>query len=171
MCKKLNDVHNSVEERMRLEKLYGYSAIDDYELSGTFKHVASLAARIFDVPLAFVNFVDRENVLIKASIGADGVESISREIGLCSLAIQQEEVTVIKNAKLDPLFFSNPIVHGDFGMQFYAGAPIRTPDGFNIGVVAVADRKPRHFTKEQEQLLEELASLVMEELEEWQSKK
>src|SRR5688500_7900083 len=102
MCKRPDDPNISAEERLRLEKLYGYSAIDDYELSGTFKHVASLAARIFNVPLAFVNFVDKENVLIKASIGAEGVDNISREIGLCSLAIQQEDVTVIKDAKLDP---------------------------------------------------------------------
>lgn len=153
-------------EQERLKKLYGYNAIDSYELSGTFQHVASTAARIFNVPIAFVNFVDKDSILIKASVGVDGHSSIAREIGLCSLAVLRDEVTFFKDARTEQCLAANPLVHGDFGLQFYAGAPVKTQDGFNIGVVAIADKQPREFSKEDEQMLESLAALVMDELEE-----
>ncbi|WP_225986806.1 GAF domain-containing protein [Rufibacter sp. LB8] len=148
-----------------MARLYGYSNIDKYELKGTFQHVVSTAALAFDVPMAFVNLVEMENILIKASVGFDGNQRIAREIGLCSLAILKDEFTVYKDTHKEIELKGNPMVHGEFGLGFYAAAPLKTPDGFNIGVVAIADKAPREFSEEDGRLLEGLASIVMEELE------
>lgn len=164
----LDNPHLTAKEKARLEKLYGYQVVDTYEQSGTFQHVATMAARIFNVPIAFVNFVDDENILINASVGIVGVRSVKRELGLCSLAVLRDEVTVFENTKAEQCLLSYPLVHGEFGLEFYAGAPLKTPDGFNIGVIAIADKKPRAFSKEDEQLLEALAASIMDELEERQ---
>ncbi|WP_242917376.1 GAF domain-containing protein [Pontibacter liquoris] len=153
------------KEEERLAKLLGYNVMDDYARSGTFKHVVGMAAYIFRVPIAFVNFVAEENILIKASVGIEGLGEVRREIGLCSLAVLRDEVTVFENARLEQRLATNPLVHGAFGLQFYAGAPIRTPDGIRIGVVAIADKQPRTFSREAEQMLEALAAIVMDELE------
>lgn len=153
-------------EKERLAKLYGYNIIQEYDKRGTFQHVVSMAARIFEVPMAFVSFVDEKKILAEASVGLNGIVEVDREISLCSMAILKDEVTVFENARQEPCLATNPFAHGEFGLQFYAGAPLKTPDGYKIGVVAVADRRPRTFSKEDEQILEGLAAIVMEELEE-----
>ena len=51
------------------------------------------------------------------------------------------------------------------GLRFYAGAPIITPDGFNIGTVCVVDKKPRPFSKEDEELLKLFAKAAMDAIE------
>ncbi|GEO03384.1 hypothetical protein AAE02nite_10480 [Adhaeribacter aerolatus] len=161
--------HIPDNEEERLAKLKSYYVLDAYEQSGTFQHVAIMAARIFEVPMAFVNFVDEQNILIKASVGFNEVSEVKREVGLCSLAILKDEVTVFENAKREPRFLTNPLVHGEFGLEFYAGAPLKTTDGFNIGVIAIADKKPREFSKDEEQLLAGLAACIIDELEERQA--
>ncbi|MFD2515944.1 GAF domain-containing protein [Pontibacter locisalis] len=160
----------SEKEERRLRRLVGYKSLDEYERTGTFQHVVSMAAHVFNVPIAFVNFVDREVTRVNSSMGMDGFCELDRGVTLCSQAILRDEVTVFENAKQEPCLFSNPFVHGDFGLQFYAGAPLRTPDGFNIGVVGIGDTKPREFSSEDKTLLEGLAAVVMEELEEKRNK-
>lgn len=165
-------MENTIEETLlthketeRLARLYSYNIISNYEQSGSFKHIASMAAHIFNMPIALVNFVDEKTVLTEAHVGMDVCE-LDRAISICSLAILKDEVTVFENAKEEFCLLSNPLVHGNFGLEFYAGAPLKTPDGYNIGAVAIADKKPRSFSKEDEQMLEGLAAIVMEELEE-----
>lgn len=153
-------------EKERLARLYGYNIINNHEQSGTFKHVASMAARIFNVPMACVNFVDGKSVLIEASVGVNNLSEVDREISLCSLAILKDEVTVFENAKEELCLLLNPFVHSELGIQFYAAAPLKTLDGFNIGTVIIAGKEPRVFSKDDEQMLEGLAAIVMEELEE-----
>lgn len=52
----------------------------------------------------------------------------------------------------------------DGTVAFYAGAPLRTPDGYRLGTVCVMDAVPRTFTKDEEGILEDFAALVMDEL-------
>ena len=50
-------------------------------------------------------------------------------------------------------------------IRFYAGAPLTTPEGHNIGTVCAIDIRPRHFDERQKRILETLAEMVMHELE------
>jgi GAF domain-containing protein len=56
-------------------------------------------------------------------------------------------------------------VAGEFGLRFYAGSPLKTHDGFNLGTLCVIDKKPRALTPQQLALLDDLAALVIDELE------
>ncbi|MCC9166350.1 GAF domain-containing protein [Pontibacter harenae] len=156
-------------EKERLEKLYGYNIIDDYHKTGAFQHVVGMAAQIFNVPVAFVNFVDEKKVIAESSVGMDGVSEFDRDTTICSQAVLKAEVTVFEDAKTEPCLATNLFVHGSLGLQFYAAAPLKTPDGYNIGVVAIVDKKPRTFSKADEHILEGLATVVMDELEERKS--
>jgi sigma-B regulation protein RsbU (phosphoserine phosphatase) len=60
---------------------------------------------------------------------------------------------------------ANPLVAGELGLRFYAGAPLTTHDGFNLGTLCVIDGAPREFSAEDAEMLEELAGVVMDELE------
>ncbi len=94
-----------------------------------------------------------------------GVNNVPRGTSLCSLAILQEKPTVFKDAENEPCLLANPLVAGSFGLKFYAGAPLITSDGHNIGTVCLIDKKPRDFTEKEMEMLEDLAAVVMDEIE------
>ena len=153
----------------RLNKLYNYQILDA-ETEGTFKHIAALAAHIFKVPIALVSFVDAATVWFKGNVGMEGIEGADRGISLCSLSILREEITVFRNTLEEKCLVANPLVAGEFGLRFYAAAPLRTHDGFNLGSVCIVDKVPREFSLEDQVTLEYMAKLVMDELELWKCK-
>ncbi|KIS29297.1 serine/threonine protein kinase [Arthrobacter sp. SPG23] len=157
-----SDVSAANEEaRMRAVERY---RILDTPPDGTFDRIVALAARMFSVPVAIVSVVDHDRIWFKAHHGTD-VGEIGRDPGLCASAILQDDVWVVPDAVTDPRTLANPLVAGEFGLQFYAGVPLRTPDGYNLGTFCILDRKPREFTAEDSRTLEDLAAIVMNDLE------
>jgi tRNA A-37 threonylcarbamoyl transferase component Bud32 len=152
---------NDEEGRMRAVERY---RILDTPSDGAFDRIAGLAARMFSVPVAIVSVVDHDRIWFKAHHGTE-VTEIGRDPGLCASAILQDETWIIENAATDPRTLANPLVAGEFGLQFYAGAPLRTPDGYNLGTICILDREPRSFTAEDARTLEDLAAIVMNDLE------
>jgi tRNA A-37 threonylcarbamoyl transferase component Bud32 len=149
------------EGRMRAVERY---RILDTPRDGAFDRIAGLAARLFSVPVAIVSVVDHDRIWFKAHHGTD-VTEIGRDPGLCASAILQDDAWVIRDATIDPRSLANPLVAGEFGLQFYAGVPLRTPDGYNLGTFCILDRKAREFTDEDTRMLEDLAAIVMNDLE------
>ena len=131
---------------------------------GAFDRIAGLAARLFSVPVAIVSVVDHDRIWFKAHHGTD-VTEIGRDPGLCASAILQDDPWIIRDATIDPRTLANPLVAGEFGLQFYAGVPLRTPDGYNLGTFCILDRRAREFTDEDTRMLEDLAAIVMNDLE------
>ena len=89
----------------------------------------------------------------------------ARDPGLCASAIMSDVPWVVEDARSDPRALANPLVAGEFGLQFYAGVPLKTSDGHNLGTLCVLDFEPRTVTPEEITTLEDLASVVMNELE------
>jgi PAS domain S-box-containing protein len=146
------------------------TALKRYKILGSppenaFDHVAKLAARIFEVPIALVSLVDSEEVFFKANVGMGNMKSAPRGKSLCSLAVLDPEVTVFEDARIEPCLLANPLVAGDFGLQFYAGAPITTTDGLLIGTLCVIDKKSRTFSRHDREILANMAAIVMDEIE------
>lgn len=154
----------SVEnEEARMRAVHRYRILDTLP-DGTFDRVVAVAARLFSVPVAIVSIVDHDRIWFKARYGTD-VDQIGRDPGLCASAILQDHAWVVESAATDPRTLANPLVAGESGMRFYAGVPLRTPDGYNLGTLCVLDQKPREFTSEDAQTLENLAAIVMNDLE------
>jgi GAF domain-containing protein len=151
-------------EESRLNKLQEYK-MRNTALEGPFTHVASIAAHLFKAPIALVSLVDKERVWFEAQVGMDGVTEVPRGESLCSLAILDDNVTVFNNALEEPCLLTNPLVAGEFGLRFYAGAPLKTPDGYNIGAICIVDTQPREFSDADQRVLEHLAAIVMDALE------
>jgi GAF domain-containing protein len=57
------------------------------------------------------------------------------------------------------------LVADEFGLRFYAGIPLRTRDGFNLGTLRVLDREPRTLDAQDVKTLDDLAAIVMNDLE------
>jgi serine/threonine protein kinase len=149
------------EERMRAVRRY---EILDTPPDGAFDRITALAARILSVPMAIVSVVDHDRIWFKSHHGLE-VEQIGRDAGLCASAILHDGPWVIEDARTDPRALANPLVASEFGLQFYAGVPLHTRDGFNLGTLCVLDVEPRVITPEEVATLHDLAAMVMSELE------
>lgn len=78
---------------------------------------------------------------------------------------------VILDTLQDWRFSKNPNVTGAPNIRFYAGAPLRTTDGHNIGTLCIIDDKPRtEFPPRNRLILKEFAAVTMRELELWRDK-
>ena len=129
----------------RIEALHHYQIIEA-DVHESFDNIAHIMAAFFDVPIALVSLVDKEEVIFKGNVGMHGVAKNSRGISLCALAVLNDDAIVFENASEEPCLISNPLVAGTFGLKFYAGAPLTTKDGYHIGTVCIVDKKPRSFS-------------------------
>jgi GAF domain-containing protein len=151
-------------EQERLAAVHRYGILDTPK-DGAFDRITRLAAAILDMPIAIVTIVDHDRIWFKSAEGLEGVEEIGRDPGLCASAILSDKAWVIEDAKIDPRTLANPLVAGEFGLRFYAGSALRTSGGFNLGTLCVIDKEPRELTEAQISVLDDLAALVVDELE------
>ena len=146
-------------ERKRIENLHKYEILDTPP-DGFFDEITSLAAKLFNVPVAIVSLVDNDRIWFKSAHGLD-IDEIPRDPGLCSSAIMSDDIYVVENAKVDPRTLSNPLVAGVMGLQFYAAVPLRTKDGYNLGTFCIIDKEPRKLDSREASILMQLARMVM----------
>lgn len=131
---------------------------------GAFDHVTAIAARVFSVPVALVTIVDHDRIWFVSHHGLE-IDHTDRHPGLCSSAIMDGMPWVVEDARLDPRTLANPLVAEQFGLRFYAGVPLRTRDGHNLGTLCVLDFEPRVATEHEIATLVDLAAIVMSEME------
>jgi GAF domain-containing protein len=126
-----------------------------------FDNIVTLIAALFRMPIALISLVDSEAVFFKANFGMPEIDRTPRGVSLCSLAIMEKDVTIFADTLKEPCLLSNPLVAGAFGLRFYAGAPLTTEDGYNIGTVCVIDKVPREFSEAEYDLLDRFAKSIM----------
>ncbi|MEP6810100.1 MAG: GAF domain-containing SpoIIE family protein phosphatase [Chthoniobacterales bacterium] len=129
-----------------------------------FDQVTQLAAEIFQVPMAFVSFIEEDRQWFKSSVGLGGVQETPRELSFCAHAILGEEALFVPDARKDPRFADNPLVTGDPFLRAYMGQPLRLAGGEKVGTLCIADRVVRDFSPAQAQILSRLAGVVEQEL-------
>jgi eukaryotic-like serine/threonine-protein kinase len=151
------------DEAQRLEAVRRLEILDT-PADGAFDRITALAARLLKAPIAIVSIVDHDRIWFKSHHGVD-VEQIDREPGLCASAMLHGEPWIVGDARHDPRTLANPLVAGDFGLQFYAGVPLKTKDGFGLGTLCVLDFEPRSISEDDIANLEDLAAMVMSQLE------
>jgi diguanylate cyclase (GGDEF)-like protein len=149
-------------ERLRLAALYRYHILDTAP-EPQFDRLVKLAARVFDLPMTLISFIGVDRQWLKAKHGV-----LYSEVPRCesfgSVAIAQDGVMLVPDATLDPRLQAYAAVRGPPYIRGYAGAPLVTPEGFKIGIFCVFGQEPRTFSKEDVELLESLAAMVMDEL-------
>lgn len=151
------------DEQERLKALRSYGILDT-EPELEYDDVTALAAHICEAPFSLVTLVDEDRQWFKARFGWD-VEESDRAISFCAHAINQNDLTLVPDAASDPRFSGNPDVVAGPRLRFYAGTPLRSPEGHVLGTLCVLDRVPRKLTPDQEQALRVLGRHVMALLE------
>lgn len=150
-------------EPQRIAAVRRYDILDTPP-DGAFDRITALAARRFDVPISIVSIVDEDRIWFKSHHGLP-ISQIDREPGLCASAILGDAAHVVTDASIDARTLANPLVAGEFGLRFYAGVPLKTSDGFNLGTLCVIDFEARPVDQRQLDDLTDLAAIVMDQLE------
>ena len=150
-------------EPQRIAAVKRYDILDTPP-DGSFDRITALAARRFAVPISIVSIVDHDRIWFKSHHGLP-VNQIGRDEGLCASAILSSDPHILTDASVDPRSLANPLVAGDFGLRFYAGVPLRTSDGHNLGTLCIIDKEPRPIDQQQIEDLKDLASVVMDQME------
>ncbi len=124
-----------------------------------FEAITAITADFFSVPICLVSLIGEDRQWFKSRVGIDS-EQTPRDVAFCATAIELNATLVVPDATLDPRFSSNPFVTSAPFIRFYAGCPIRSPDGFAMGTLCIIDIRPRAFGPEQIEQLSRLALSV-----------
>ncbi|TVQ37798.1 MAG: PAS domain-containing protein [Wenzhouxiangella sp.] len=138
------------------------SGLLDSPAEERFDRLTRLAQRIFNVPIALISLVDRERQWFKSRQGLDICET-SRSVSFCGHAILGRDLFEVADAHADPRFADNPLVTGEPGIRFYAGAPIHDHAGHALGTLCLLDQQPRRLTERERLCLRDLADCVADE--------
>lgn len=144
-----NDRQNALDE----------SCLLDNNSDERFDRITRIACQIFSVPIALVSLVDRDRQWFKSCQGLNASET-PRNISFCGHAILSDKPLIVENALNDERFYDNPLVTGSPDIRFYGGIPLETSNGFRLGTLCIIDQKPRSFSGEDLQILNDLARTI-----------
>lgn len=141
-----------------------------------FDRIGHLVRLVFDSKIVLISLVGADEQVFQTAVGGGAeysqvtLQTIagSRHCSFCAHAILQpnDEPLVILDASKDWRFAGNPLVIGEPFIRFYAGCPLRTNDGHNLGTLCLIDVEPRaSFSPRLRHTLKEFARVVMRELE------
>ncbi|MDR7343933.1 diguanylate cyclase (GGDEF)-like protein [Pantoea alhagi] len=149
-------------ETQRLNELHALKILNT-PAEERFDRLTRLAKRLFNVSVSVVSLLDAEHQWFKSGDGINATET-TRDISFCGHAILQDDVMVVENACDDPRFYDNPLVIDEPHIRFYAGCPLRAPNGAKVGTLCILDSQPRTFDAEDAIALRDLASMAEAEL-------
>jgi len=129
---------------------YRLSILRHYEILDTppeapFERIATLAANLFNVPIAIIGFLDHDRLWFKSHQGLPATEV--RRIDGCGVVTPQALI----GDRIEPGFF--------------ASASLCTQDGYDMGTLCVIDRRPHRAEEHLVRNLKSLADIVMDQLE------
>ncbi|MDZ7703566.1 MAG: ATP-binding protein [Trueperaceae bacterium] len=160
----LQPIFSEEEEQQRLDALRRYD-IFDTETEEVFDRITRIASRIFAAPIVLISLIDVNRQWFKSCYGLD-VRETDRKLSFCVHAMRIDDVLVVPDATRDPRFVDNGLVTGEPYIRFYAGAPLKSSEGVNIGSLCVIDTVPRDgISDEERENLRDLAAVVIDELE------
>ncbi|WP_109302669.1 adenylate/guanylate cyclase domain-containing protein [Aquimarina sp. AU474] len=128
-----------------------------------FDKIIMILSKCLNVPIAYISSIETKKQRIHASCGLN-FDSSDRGSSFCGHTILQSKILVVEDTLKDKRFFDNPMVIGKPKIRFYAGFPLSSASGNNIGALCVADTQPRKFNKQDREILKSIGSLLIERI-------
>lgn len=125
-----------------------------------------LAARMLDVPVAFLSLVDRERDFYLSHSGFSGEVADTRELRgetFCHFGLVGDGPVVIDDTRLKPEHRAVPTVES-LGVAAYLGIPIEMGTSEVLGSFCAIDFKPRQWSERDLDILNGLAGVAQAEL-------
>lgn len=151
------------DEESRLAALRAYHVLDT-QPDRIFDDLTELASLIAGTPTALISLVDAHRQWFKARKGLDATET-PREISFCGHVVADKKPIVVEDATADERFADNPLVAGPLHIRFYAGVPLRAPEGEVLGTLCCIDYHKRGLSQAQLDALKLVANQVIAVLE------
>lgn len=151
------------ENKKRLAVLRDLGVLD----SGTeqvYDDMTQLTAELCETPLCLVSLVEEDRQWFKSEVGL-GICETKIEQSVCAHAIAQNNYLEIQDTHLDDRTMDNTLCQGDEAIRFYAGAILRTIEGWPLGTLCVLDYKPRTLSELQRRVLKVHATSITRQLE------
>ena len=142
-------------ERERLNAVKQFEQFN-FDLDKNLQGILQLASHLYETPVAFITLIDEENQWFKVTKGFE-VLQMPRKTSFCTHTIMSSEVMIVADAFKDERFVDAPLVKNVPNIRFYAGAPLATSTGLNIGTLCVMDTETRTVSDEKRHLLAVLA--------------
>jgi predicted PurR-regulated permease PerM/methylmalonyl-CoA mutase cobalamin-binding subunit len=156
----------AANEEDRLSELNGLNLLDG-TAEPEFDQITQRLAKLFRVPMAVLSLIDENRQWFKSQTGLPSdlaaARCTAREVSICGHVVANDDVIIVRDLARDPRFANNPFVK-EHGLRFYAGVPLRGPNGFPIGSLCILDTKPREMTPQEESLLRMIAEDLMEQI-------
>jgi anti-sigma regulatory factor (Ser/Thr protein kinase) len=147
----------------RLAALRSYRILDT-EPERAFDDLALLASQICGAPMALITLVDADRQWFKARLGV-ALSETSRSVSFCAHAMRHRDLFIVPDARDDVRFQTNPLVTGEPGIRFYAGASLASAEGHPLGSLCVIDRVPRRLRADQLEALDAIRRQAEAQLE------
>jgi diguanylate cyclase (GGDEF)-like protein len=151
------------DESGRLTALRRYHVLDTAE-EPPFETIVDLVEQVLAVPICAVTLIDSQRQWFKARRGI-GMAETPRDFSFCAHAIRDYGPMLVPDATQDPRFAQNPLVTAEPRIRSYAGVPLTTPDGYNVGSLCAIDVRPRQFANKEVAILSNFARLIVDALE------
>lgn len=164
MSDELLSIVRSVSRLAALQRL----GILDTPPEAAFDRLTRIACRMLHAPIGLVSLVDHDRQFFKACMGLPEPIASQRQTPLshsfCKHVVGSGKPLIVEDARVNPLVQMNPAIQL-MGIAAYAGIPLTTSDGHVIGSFCVIDSRPRTWSYEDVETLQDLATCVMHEVE------
>lgn len=136
-------------------------------LNGTEVHfadqIARTAAEVFRVPMVVTTLNERYRNWYRSACGVQG-PFMERLHNFCAQANLSDMAFAISDVRTDAYFAEDPAVQQAPNVVFFAGAPLRDPDGKRFGSLCLLDSMPHDFGDDLLRLLESFAGIVSQDI-------
>jgi|GEM_PF-709522 len=152
--------------KSELERLKAVDRFLNLELSKKqeLQDIVELAAELCGTPTALISMIDNDTQFIKFKRGFDA-DTTARRDAICNLVIDDFKLLIIPDLSSDNRFMNDPVLKGNHDIRFYAGVPLTTSDGHNLGSLCVLDSIPHTLSVTQQKMLHILSKQVIQLLE------
>ena len=134
-----------------------------------FQGLTRLAAALLEAPVALISIIDEScdrqvfasQLGLSASWAKRGETPLSHSF--CQYVKTRNAPLVVPDARCDPQVRDNLAIR-DLGVVAYLGMPIHDPKGNPLGAICVIDKTPRNWSQRDQELLQDLAVCVSDEI-------
>jgi signal transduction histidine kinase len=151
-------------EAERIKELNSYQILDTAE-EEIFDNITFMASKITGAEISLIVFIDKDRQWFKSKSGVPGefneIKETPREIAFCAHTILSPDILEISDLSQDERFNDNPFVTTSPSMRFYAGVPLVSENGYNIGSICVLDSNPKALDDDKKIMLKSLSEIIM----------